>query len=142
MREPTRSFALSVCALEASRRWCVTGTPIQNRLLDLYSFFKFLRCDPLHNVNVFKDHIYRDGRNLRDANSTPKLKALVSSLSLRRPKSTVDLPLRKDSTTELDFRLDERQHYELVKASASQCIYTAAKGTGAGGAYQCSTPCQ
>jgi hypothetical protein len=113
----------------------VTGTPIQNRLLDLYSLFKFLRCDPFHNVNVFKDHICRDGRNLRDTNSIPKLKALVSSLSLRRPKSTVNLPPRKDSIKKLDFRLDERQHYDFVKASASRYIHTAARGTGAGALF-------
>ena len=122
IREPRKSFAKSVCALQATRRWCVTGTPIQNRLLDLYSLFKFLKCTPFDDLRVYKAHISRDGRRLADAGSLDKLKALVNCLSLRRPKSIVDLPLRNDTTRLLNFSPSERQHYELVKASATQCI--------------------
>jgi SWI/SNF-related matrix-associated actin-dependent regulator of chromatin subfamily A3 len=127
IREPTKSFAMSACALQATRRWCVTGTPIQNRLLDLYSLFKFLKCAPFDDVRVFKAHISRDGRRLLEASSVGKLKTLVNCLSLRRPKSTVDLPLRNDATRRLDFSPSERRHYELVKASATQCISEASE---------------
>jgi SWI/SNF-related matrix-associated actin-dependent regulator of chromatin subfamily A3 len=118
---------MSVCDLQATRRWCVTGTPIQNRLLDLYSLFKFLKCVPFDDVRVFKAHISRDGRKLLDASSVGKLKTLVNCLSLRRPKSTVDLPLRNDIIRLLDFSPSERRHYELVKASATQCISEASE---------------
>src|SRR5947199_9738331 len=115
IREPAKSFAMSVCALRATRRCCVTGTPIQNRLLDFYSLFKFLKCSPFDDVRVFKAHISRDGMNLLDPSSVIKLKTLVNLLSLRRPKSTVDLPLLRDVIKMLDFNPRERQHYEAVK---------------------------
>jgi SNF2 family DNA or RNA helicase len=127
IREPAKSFAMSVCALRATRRWCVTGTPIQNRLLDLYSLFKFLKCSPFDDVRVFKAHISRDGRNLLDPSSVIKLKTLVNLLSLRRPKSTVHLPPRNDVIKMLDFNPRERQHYEVVKASAAQYISEASE---------------
>ena len=127
IREPAKSFAMSVCALRATRRWCVTGTPIQNRLLDLYSLFKFLKCSPFDDVKVFKAHISRDGRNLLDPSSVTKLKTLVNLLSLRRPKSTVDLPQRSDVTKKLDFNPRERRHYEVVKASAARYISEASE---------------
>lgn len=126
IREPTKSFAMSVYDLKASRRWCVTGTPIQNRLSDLFSLLKFLKCSPFDDVGVFRAHISRDGRTLLDSNSIPKLKALVSRLSLRRPKDTVKLPPRRDTTTTLEFTDQELQLYETVRHSAKRRISMAA----------------
>jgi SWI/SNF-related matrix-associated actin-dependent regulator of chromatin subfamily A3 len=62
-----------------------------------------------------------------DTSSLDKLKTLVNCLLLRRPKSTVDLPLRNDTTRFLDFSPREQQYYELVKASATQCINEASE---------------
>ena len=46
-----------------------------------------------------------------------KLKTLVNCLSLRRPKTTVTLPARKDKIEYLDFNEQERKHYDVVKTS-------------------------
>lgn len=37
--------AKSCYAITAKRRWCLTGTPIVNRLEDLYSLLHFIRCE-------------------------------------------------------------------------------------------------
>lgn len=106
-----------MCALEADCRWVVTGTPIQNRLTDLYSLFKFLRCTPFDDVKVFNAHVTQNWRARSDPNSVAKLKTLVNCLSLRRPKTTVILPARKDKAVYLDFNEQERKHYDNVKTS-------------------------
>lgn len=109
-----------MCALEAECRWGVTGTPIQNRLTDLYSLFKFLRCTPFDDLSVFNSHVTKSWRARSDPNSVAKLKTLVNCLSLRRPKTTVTLPARRDTTVYLDFNEQERKHYDSVRTSTKQ----------------------
>ena len=46
IRNPQTRLTKAMLDLEASRRWVLTGTPIQNRLDDLWSLFRFLRLKP------------------------------------------------------------------------------------------------
>jgi SWI/SNF-related matrix-associated actin-dependent regulator of chromatin subfamily A3 len=115
IREHTKSFARSVCALKADRRWAVTGTPIQNRLRDLYSLFKFLQCTPFDEWEVFERHVTQNWTKRSDPESLAKLKTLVNYLSLRRPKATVALPAREDIVDRLVFSREEQQRYDQVK---------------------------
>ncbi|RVW54344.1 DNA repair protein RAD5A [Vitis vinifera] len=42
-------ISMAAAALIADRRWCLTGTPIQNNLEDIYSLLRFLRVEPWGN---------------------------------------------------------------------------------------------
>ena len=42
--------AIAACALKARYRWCLTGTPIQNKLDDFASLLKFLKLEPFDNL--------------------------------------------------------------------------------------------
>lgn len=128
IREPSRSFAQSVCALKAHRRWCVSGTPIQNRLMDLYSLFKFLQCTPFSDLGVFNKHVTEQWKSQSDPRCVARLKNLVGCLSLRRPKTTIKLHPRIDDTVELQFNDQEWQDYQRTRLSTISRINGAVNG--------------
>ena len=135
IREPSKSFAKSVNALEAQKRWAVTGTPIQNRLRDLFSLFKFLRCYPFDDLDVFRTHVVDNWKRRSDPNSIAKLKILINCLSLRRPKTTIELPPRQDTTVRLQFSDVEEKHYREVQMSARSKLHSIGEGSQTGATF-------
>ena len=116
IREPSKSLAKSTCALQADKRWAVTATPIQNRLIDLFSLFKFLGCSPFNDQKVFNAQVAQKWRARSDPDSVAKLKTLVNCLALRRPKTTIELLPRKDEKIDLDFSRVEWEDYQRVRS--------------------------
>ena len=52
IRNPKSGVSQSVCRLRAVRRWAVTGTPVQNKELDMYALLRFLRVSPFDQLAV------------------------------------------------------------------------------------------
>lgn len=49
--------------IEATHRWCLTATPIQNKLEELFSLIYFLRIRPYCDWTTFRDEIVRPMKN-------------------------------------------------------------------------------
>ena len=108
-------LARAIFALEASCRWAVTGTPVQNRLTDLASLFKFLQVYPFDDPETFKYHVTRCWKTRFDPQAVVKLKLLINSITIRRPKREVLLPSRTNQVHRLELASEERQYYQNVK---------------------------
>ncbi|KAG4302033.1 hypothetical protein PCK1_001708 [Pneumocystis canis] len=87
--------ALSCCKLKATYRWCLSGTPMQNSIDELYSLMRFLRIKPYDNWSTFSDHFsrhfskYSSSSNIKEC--MRKLQVLLKAILLRRTKSsTID----------------------------------------------------
>ncbi|XP_027935032.1 DNA repair protein RAD5B-like [Vigna unguiculata] len=76
-------------ALSAHSRWCLTGTPLQNSLEDLYSLLCFLRVEPWCNSAWWQKLIQRPYEN-GDPRSLKLVKAILRMLMLRRTKESKD----------------------------------------------------
>ena len=77
--------------LSANFRWCLTGTPIQNRLEDIGFLLAFLRIAPFEDVFEFRRHIIAPIMN-GTGRGTHNLRLLLDSVCLRRTKVLLDLP--------------------------------------------------
>ncbi|WFC98467.1 DNA helicase rad5 [Malassezia yamatoensis] len=113
--------ARAACLLQADRRWALTGTPIQNRLTDLYSLLRFLQVEPWGDVSFFNSFLAKPFAS-QNAKALDIVQAILSSILLRREKSTrdsnglpiVDLPEKHLDTQHLRFSETEREIYNSV----------------------------
>jgi SNF2 family DNA or RNA helicase len=112
IRNPGRICAKSVCALRSERRWCITGTPIQNHLTDLSSLFRFLRLHPYNKRAVWDEHILKPWKSQADVAALKKLQKIMKTIAIRRTSSIINLPLRHEIAIEVSFSPEERAHYE------------------------------
>ena len=116
IRNSASQMSKAICALRASSRWAVTGTPIQNRLGDLTSLLKFLQVYPYGDAKRFDSDIILPWKAGEVEEAVKRLKRLSGCLILRRPKEAIELPSRRDLRCVVDFQHDERMLYEDIKA--------------------------
>lgn len=109
--------AMACCRLRARFRWAMTGTPIQNELLDVYSLLRFLRCSPFDEYQVWKRQVEKS-----KAGGNNRLNVLIKSLLLRRTKTQIDsagkplvsLPSKSSTVHEIELSEDEKMVYEKL----------------------------
>ena len=101
--------------LEATRRWCVTGTPIQNSLDDLLSLLKFLHLQPFCQHAVFERDILSPLRS-GNPNAFRNLKLLLSTICLRRSSQLLNLQPVKVETIPVTLNVEERKCYKAIQA--------------------------
>ncbi|KDQ28039.1 hypothetical protein PLEOSDRAFT_1042220, partial [Pleurotus ostreatus PC15] len=90
IRNPKTKMARAACALNAERRWVLSGTPIINSPKDLGSMLTFLRvCQPLDDEDFFKRLLLRPLKNGLPSGSE-LLRSLMSQMCIRRTKEMQD----------------------------------------------------
>ena len=110
IRTQSTKVSQACCALTAQRRWVLTGTPVQNRLDDVGSLFRFLHIKPFDDKDSWARHIAAPLRNGNEQ-ALQSLRVLMGSVTLRRQKDKVGLADKKDHIMRLDFSDDERRIY-------------------------------
>ncbi len=109
--------------LRARRRIALTGTPVENRLEDLWSIFEFLNPGMLGSSRAFKEAA-RSGAG--EANGAEKsgaagmdvLRRALRPFLLRRTKAKVapDLPARSEQTVRCELEGAQRTLYDGLRA--------------------------
>ena len=108
--------AQSVKAIRANHRLVLTGTPMENSVLDLWSIFDFLMPGYLGSAGDFKERYEVPVTQQSAQPVMSRLKRRVGPFLLRRTKKEVrpDLPDRIDQVAYCDLTTEQRTLYQQI----------------------------
>ena len=120
----------AVFALQGGFRLALSGTPVENRLEELWSIMRFLNPGLLGTSEQFARRFVTPIAKEQAAgvaaadSSLRRLKRLIAPFLLRRTKAAVltDLPERTEMTLRAELDTEERSHYELLRRRAETAI--------------------
>ena len=116
--------ARSVATLQAGFRLALTGTPVENRLADLWSIMNLLNPGLLGSAPQFAERFGNAIEKARDEGARGRLRRLVSPFLLRRTKAQVltDLPPRTEIIHRVEPGPEERAFLEATRRSAIERV--------------------
>ena len=106
--------------LKAGFRIATTGTPVENRLSELWNLFRFLNPGLLGSQQSFNGRFATPIEKFGDKNARNLLKRLIRPFVLRRTKGQVleELPPRIDIVHRIELSSDEAAFYEVLRQNA------------------------
>jgi superfamily II DNA or RNA helicase len=103
--------------IPADFRLALSGTPVENRLTELWSIMRFCNAGLLGTQNRFSERFANPIERGRDREAQRLLRRLVAPFVLRRTKAQVldDLPPRTELILSVIAEADEAAHYEALR---------------------------
>jgi len=118
IKNPDAKQTQAVRSLHAPNRCVLTGTPVENRLLELWSLMQFLNPGLLGSQQRFRKTYVLPIERYQDAEATAKLRKLVEPFVLRRLKtdSTIiqDLPEKLEMKVYCSLTQEQVTLYQAV----------------------------
>ncbi|GAA5481265.1 DEAD/DEAH box helicase [Haloferula sargassicola] len=134
IKNPRTALAKSACSLKADHRFCLSGTPMENHLGELWSLMRFLMPGFLGDNDTFRETYRRPIERDRSPQAQLALNRRVAPLILRRTKDQVatDLPAKTEVVHHLDLSPREADLYEGVRALMDKRVRAAIAEQGLG----------
>lgn len=114
-------------SLESTYRWCLSGTPMQNSVLELYSLLRFLQIKPYDDEQLFNRDIGNPIVKYGNRDAMRKLQALLKAILLRRTKSSkiddkpiLQLPPKDIQVVNSEMDDDEEEFYHALERGAQE----------------------
>ena len=115
VKNPKAAVTKAVKAIRAGHRFALTGTPIENRLSELWSIFDFLMPGFLYSSQEFSERFEIPIMKAQDEEATDRLRRMTGPFILRRCK--------KDVLKDLPSKLEEVRYARIM--GEQQKIYDA-----------------
>ena len=124
IKNQTTGAAKAVKEIDSKKRFALTGTPIENRLSELWSIFNYLMPDYLYSYEYFRKHFESPIVNDGDEYASNMLKKMIGPFILRRRKMDVlkDLPEKIERVYYANFDSRQKEIYDAQVMKISKLV--------------------
>ncbi|MDX1630054.1 MAG: DEAD/DEAH box helicase, partial [Fulvivirga sp.] len=118
IKNPGSNIAKAVRKLKSRNRLILTGTPLENSTMDLWSQMNFINPGLLGSQSFFKNEFLKPIEKQQDEGKIKKLNSLVKPFVLRRHKSQVatELPEKVENVQYCEMTPAQEKEYEEIKS--------------------------
>ena len=131
IKNPQAKQTQAIRKLEAVNRMALTGTPVENRLSELWSIMQFLNPGYLGSQAGFRKRFSLPIERYADREATARLKKLVGPFLLRRLKTDAtiiqDLPEKFEMKVYCNLTAEQTTLYQAVVRDSMEKIEAAAE---------------
>jgi SNF2 family DNA or RNA helicase len=134
IKNPTSNIAKAVRELKSRHKLVLTGTPIENTTLDLWSQMSFINPGILGTQTYFRNEFQNPIEKKADESRSKKLGAIIKPFILRRHKSQVatELPEKVENIQYSVMTSEQEKRYEDVKSHYREKIFKLIEQEGLG----------
>jgi hypothetical protein len=132
IKNPRTKVARAACRLEARQRLCLSGTPVENHLGELWSLMRFLMPGFLGSEEAFRVRFRNPIEKNDDETRRDALKRRLAPLILRRTKDQVakELPPKIELIHSIELSTAQKDLYETVRAAMDKRVRAAIAARG------------
>ncbi len=118
IKNPSSLTARNLLKLNAKNRIALTGTPIENTLLDIWSQMNFLNPGLLGSYTFFENQFIKPIEKSSNAKKAEELRKFIDPFVLRRTKSQVvkELPPKIEKIHYCEMSPEQEELYEKIKS--------------------------
>lgn len=132
IKNPEAKATRAVYELQAAHRLCLTGTPVENNLTELWSQFAFLMPGLLGDRRSFQKRYRTPIEKCGDSQCTASLSRRIRPFLLRRRKADVatELPRKTEIIQRIELEPAQRDLYETIRLSMHERVHDAVSTAG------------
>lgn len=124
IKNPSAKVSQAACQLNSDLRVCLSGTPVENNLGELWSLFRFLIPGYLGSLDKFKANYQNPIEKEESEEHAIALRNRLSALILRRTKDQVatELPPKTILIHPVELSSGQKDLYETVRATMDKKV--------------------
>ena len=124
IKNPDSKRYKTVRLLQSKQRFVLTGTPIENNTLDIYSILSFCNPGMFGSLKQFKDHFAFPIDKFQDSQRAKELQKRIHPFLLRRTKKQVatELPEKTEMVVYCEMDHEQRRVYDVYKTELKEYL--------------------